>query len=139
MRYILDSDTLSLLENGHERVVSKVAERQVGEVAISVITVDESLRGWFSLVRKAKNRQQLAFAYDRLARSVSFLSNLQILPFTEAAIGKFDELRKSKLQVRANDLRIAAIALELNGVVVTRNMRDFLPVPGLSVVDWSKS
>ena len=42
-----------------------------------------------------------------------------------------------KLNVRANDLRIAAIALENSAIVVSRNLRDFQRVPGLQVEDWS--
>lgn len=136
--YILDSDILSLLENGDLVVAGRVAAQNADEIAIAVITVDETLRGWYSMVRKAKSTPQLARAYGRLARSVSFLSRTKILSFSEMAIGTFERLKSSRLNVRANDLRIAAIALENNATVVTRNIRDFAVVPGLKIEDWSR-
>jgi len=36
------------------------------------------------------------------------------------------------------DLKIAALALELDATVVTNNIRDFSRVPGLKVEDWSE-
>jgi len=43
-----------------------------------------------------------------------------------------------KLNVGRNDLRLAALALELNATVVTDNIRDFGRVPGLLWADWTK-
>ncbi len=43
-----------------------------------------------------------------------------------------------KLNVGHDDLRIAAIALENNAVVVTRNTRDFARVPELKVENWAE-
>jgi tRNA(fMet)-specific endonuclease VapC len=137
--FVLDSDTLSLLQAGHEPITARASERGPGEIAIAVISVDEQLRGWYSLVRRAKKPQQIAHAYDRLARSVSYLSATRILPYTISAIAEFEQMRRSKMPVGSNDLRIAAIAREYGATVVTRNVADFRQVPGLLVEDWSQT
>jgi tRNA(fMet)-specific endonuclease VapC len=65
------------------------------------------------------------------------LGRWRILPYTEAAIARVAQLKALRLNVRLMDLRIAAVAMENQAVVVTRNRRDFSRVPGLSVEDWS--
>lgn len=62
---------------------------------------------------------------------------MQILSYTESAIDRYEGLRRRKLGVKANDLRIAAIALENSAIVVTRNRADFGRVPALQIEDWS--
>jgi len=62
---------------------------------------------------------------------------LPVLPFSEAAILRFDHLRTLRLNVGSMDLRSAAIALENDLTVITRNRRDFGRVPGLKIEDWS--
>ena len=136
--FILDSDILCLFQEGHQEVTLRINQQAPGEVAVSVITVEEQLRGWYTLIRRAKKPPQIALAYEQLTRSVSDLSRLRILTYSEPAIDRFQSLVKGRLGVRANDLRIAVIALEHNATVVTRNVRDFQKIPGLSVEDWSQ-
>jgi len=65
------------------------------------------------------------------------LSGVQILSFSAEAIDRYHSLHRSKLGVKGNDLRIAAIALENSAIVVTRNRVDFERIPGLQIDDWS--
>lgn len=53
-------------------------------------------------------------------------------------VARHETLRKMKLNVGRNDLRLAALALELGAIVVTDNVRDFGRVSGLRWVDWTK-
>ena len=108
------------------------------ELAITVLTVEEQLSGWYTELRRAKRPDRLAWAYRRLAENVRFLSRLQIIAFDEPAILRFDQLRKQKLRISKTDLRIAAAVLEKGATLVTRNLRDFKQIPGLLVTDWSK-
>ena len=68
---------------------------------------------------------------------MTFFSRLNVLSFTEPAIERYEQLRAAHRHVSKNDLRIAAIAPEHFGIVVTRNVRDFQRVPGLPFEDWS--
>ncbi|MDX1948802.1 MAG: type II toxin-antitoxin system VapC family toxin [Pirellulaceae bacterium] len=116
--FALDSDIISLLKKGDAVVASRISSHPSSEIAVPVIVVEEALSGWYSMIRKAKTPRQLALRYDELANAVSFLSGIRVLPFSEAAIARFHDLLKAKFNVRANDLRIAAIALEHNATVL---------------------
>jgi tRNA(fMet)-specific endonuclease VapC len=136
-QHILDTDILSLLQRGHPKVSQAVAARRPSEIAITVISLEEQLSGWYVLLRKARRPEDLARAYQRLAETVSSLARLTILPFTLSGITRYQHLSRMKLRVRRMDLRIAAIVLEQGGTLVTRNSRDFVRVPGLVLEDWS--
>lgn len=136
--YVLDTDTLSLYQRGREAVVRAVADHAPDELAITVITVEEQLSGWYTLIRNSRQRHRLALAYQALADNVRFLSHLRIISYTEAAMDRFEELQAQKLNVKTMDLRIAATTLESGGVLISRNLRDFSRVPGLPVADWSR-
>jgi tRNA(fMet)-specific endonuclease VapC len=63
---------------------------------------------------------------------------LRILDFDEAAIARYDDLRRQKLNVRKTDLQIAAVVLQNDAIAVTANVRDFKRIPGLRFEDWSR-
>lgn len=130
------------------RFCNKVIRRQLpdtlpsspaNEVGITVISVEEQLSSWYTLIRQAKKPEDAARGYFSLAQNVSSFAQFEILPYPVVAIARFEQLKRMKLGVRAPDLRIAAIVLEHpNSILVTRNTRDFKVVPGLVIEDWSK-
>ena len=135
--FVLDTDTLVLFQEGNELVCDRVLSHPMRELAISVITVEEQLSGWYTLLRRSKDDEQLARTYQRLADTVTMLSRFRILSFTLPAIDEFQHLKSQKLGVKHMDLRIAAITLVQSATLVTRNTVDFQHIPGLRIEDWS--
>jgi tRNA(fMet)-specific endonuclease VapC len=134
---VLDTDTLVLLRAGHAAVAQRFLACSPTELAITVITVEEQLSGWYALLRRARNAKQISHAYFRLIDSVRFVNQFSILSYSEAEIARFESLKRMKLGVKAMDLRIAAIVLEQGGTLNTRNRADFARIPGLMIDDWS--
>lgn len=129
--YALDTDILSLHQRGHPVVRQRVTAHPLADLAITVISVEEVLGGWYALLRGTTRPDQLALAYQSLADSIPFLAKFHILAYPETAQLRYAQLAALKLNVRKMDLRIAAIALKHGAVVVTRNVRDFQRVPGV--------
>lgn len=137
IRFVLDTDILSLLQHGHATVVSHVSQNPAGEVAISIITVEEQLTAWYTLLRRAKKTTDLVPVYERMTQTVCFLRRLPILTFSNVAAESYDRLRKQKPRTGRMDLRIAAVTLANNATLVTRNRGDFEGLAGLAIEDWS--
>jgi tRNA(fMet)-specific endonuclease VapC len=135
--YVLDTDMLTLLEDGHPKVGRRSLQARPEDTAITVLTVEEQLSGWYTQVRKAKRPEKLAWAYRQLTETVSFLASMRILTYDVAAIRQYEVLRKAKVKIGRTDLQIAPVVLEHAAILVTRNARDFKKVPGLQIEDWS--
>ena len=136
--YVLDTDMVSLAMHAHPIVMERILEHDSDVLAVSVITIEEQVRGWYDQLRKAKTDEMLARTYRRLGETVEAFSDLHVLPFEVPTISRFRSLERMKLQVRSMDLRIAATVLECNAILVTRNLRDFERIPGLTIEDWTE-
>jgi tRNA(fMet)-specific endonuclease VapC len=136
--HVLDTDILTLFQLGHPVVCQRIANKAPSELAVTVVTVEEQLGGWYSYLRRSKKHEHLVKAYQGLALNARAISSYQILTFTLKSLQKRVDLSAEKLNVGAHDLGIAAIALEHSAIVVTRNRTDFERVPGLKIEDWSK-
>lgn len=94
--HILDTDTLTYLHEGHPRVVQHLQKLDDLDVAITVITRIELLRGRYDYLLKAATGSELLKAQQLLARTESLLSLQQTLPFDHDASVRFDQLRTTK-------------------------------------------
>jgi tRNA(fMet)-specific endonuclease VapC len=136
--FVLDTDTLSLLHHGNPAVLAKATSHEPSDLSVTIITVEEQLTGWYTMLRRAASPGALAGVYKRLTTLVSRLANAQILSFDEPAISRYQTLVGLKLNVGRYDLRIAAIVMEHpDAVLVMRNTRDFSRIPGLRLVNWA--
>jgi tRNA(fMet)-specific endonuclease VapC len=136
--WVFDTDSLTLWLRGHQGIATRVSQTPPSQLATTIITVEEILRGWYTQVRRARDDDQLARAYQALQETVEFTRSIQILAFDRAAIARYRDLRVSHRRTGANDLRIAAIVLEQESVLVTRNTVDFVDIEGLRLADWSQ-
>ena len=59
-----------------------------------------------------------------------------IAPFDEAAAARFDNLYQAKIRIGTSDLKIAAVALVCDALLLTANRQDFEKVPGLRFENW---
>lgn len=134
--YILDTDHLSLYGRNHSMVVARLRETQ-GQLATTAINVEEQLRGRLAQIAEADNDAKQSMGYQRLVETVMLLSEFQILPYDQQAQVIYRALKAQRLRVGTQDLRIASITLAHNGILLTRNLRDFEKVPGLAIQDWS--
>ena len=138
-RYILDTDCFSLWQQNHPMMVQRV-EVNAENLAVTIVTVKEVIRGWFNVINQASAPSQadkLVWGYTRLCDILDDFKNLNILKFDQNAFTIYTEFPRQIRGIGTQDLRIAAIVLANNAILVTRNNRDFSQVPGLVQEDWT--
>ena len=114
MALILDTDLLSIIQYesqpAYDRLMAQLAS-QSDPVVTTIINFEERVQGWMAVLRKATKRQQVLRAYEELVTVLEVFTTMKVLPFDDAAMDNYDELRRQKLRIGTMDLRIASIAL----------------------------
>ena len=135
-----DSDVLTLIWEDVAPYTSRAALIPPAERGVPIVVAEEVLRGRLDQVRKAeagKLKVSLPAAYDFLQFSLTALQGGIYLPFTNQAAQLVASWRAARIRVKPMDMRIAAIAIDHNATLVTRNARDFQLIPGLSLDVWT--
>ena len=137
---VLDTDHLSVVINRratqHAALVARLARSGMPPAATSIVSVEEQCRGWLAQINRVPAVRQQVSAYEHLGKLFEFLKAWTIVPFDVAAAERFEGLRKQKVRVGTQDLKIASIALVRDALLLSANLKDFRRVPELRVVNW---
>lgn len=128
--YVLDTNTLSYYFRGEGRVAERLSSVSPSDVAIPSIVLFEIESGIARSPEATKRRSQLDSA----------LSAVEVLPFGRNEARTAAKVR-ADLEARGKpigpyDVLIAGTALAHGATLVTRNVREFRRVPGLTVENW---
>lgn len=133
MKYLLDTNVLSevIRKEPNAQVLRRLNEVAARDVATSVICVAELRHG-------AARVAHGAYLWERISREV--LSRVDVLPIGEAEAIRAGDLLAA-LEARGEpigmeDVWIGATALEHGLRVVTRNLKHFQRIPGLTSESW---
>ena len=138
MMYLLDTDTLTHLHSGNTNVINRLENLQDEEVAITIVTKVEILRGRIDYLLKAFSGRDLLKAQELFSRSETLLNQLPVISIDPNAANQFDRLQGiSKFRkIGRADLLIASISLAHQATLVTRNLRHFRQISHLSLENW---
>ena len=129
-RYSLDTNICIAFLNGDPSIVQALRALEPEEAVVCAVVRAELYFGARTSARVEPNLKSLS----------KFLAPLQSVDFDEQSAMEYGiiraELEHRGTLIGANDLLIAAIAKRHDHVLVTRNDREFLRVPGLRVETW---
>lgn len=135
--YVLDTDHVTLHQRQHPALHRRLAAVSEQDLAVTIVTAEEQLRGWLKLIRRASTRDRQVAAYQGLRIALDYYGRIRVLDFDVAAATQFEELRNRKIRIGTRDLRIGATVLAAGAVLLTRNRQDFEQIPGLAIEDWT--
>jgi tRNA(fMet)-specific endonuclease VapC len=142
MVVILDTDHLTVIqrraEPAYSRLRGRLSKVSPNTVQTTIISFEEQMRGWLSLIARLRNKSTEVGSYQRLMTLLRFFNEIPVLDYTDSVAAQFEDLRRSKLRVGSMDLKIASITLSHDGLLLSSNLRDFSQVPELRVEDWTK-
>jgi tRNA(fMet)-specific endonuclease VapC len=134
MIYLLDTNALRDVLHGNPRIIARMSAATAPDrVVTSVIVRGEALFG----IERMPLGQRRAAVEQSVRR---LLDSLDTEPVPLAAADVYARTKRARerlgLPMDENDLWIAATALAMGAVLVTRD-GDFRSVPGLTVEDWT--
>jgi len=131
MKLMLDTNIcIYIIKQQPVTVLKRFLEYQIGDIGISSITLSELRYGVAKSAFKDKNTKALD----------EFITPLEVVSFDEDAAHIYGDIRatleKSGTPIGSKDMLIAAHAVSLGIPLVTNNIREFVRIPSINVIDW---
>src|SRR5262245_29853662 len=107
---LLDTDHLSVLTDRRAAGNAVLVRRLeiAGELlAIPIVAAEEQCRGWLAKIGNTRAIHQQITPYRRLAELFDFLAEWDIISLSEAAAQHFADIRRQKIRIGSQDLKIA--------------------------------
>ena len=133
--YLLDTNIISevLKPNPNKEVMINL-EARTHLSCISAITWAELLYGVLIMPKGKKKNKLQDYYFNHLN------GTFEQIPFDEHAANIYPKLlaqyRKRGGNLPYHDLQTASIAIANNMILVTRNIKDFEPIPGIMLENW---
>ncbi|MDR2098925.1 MAG: type II toxin-antitoxin system VapC family toxin [Rickettsiales bacterium] len=130
MKYMLDTDIVSLAVRGNPSIIKNLKMHEEDEIFVSAITYAELMYG---LEKKGSTK---------LADEVSIvLGKLCIKDFDIDSAEYYGKIRlgleRPGAPLENMDMLIAAAAMSIGAILITHNTKHFGRIKGLKVEDWS--
>ncbi|MCX7925972.1 MAG: PIN domain-containing protein [Fimbriimonadales bacterium] len=134
MKYLLDTNTWSYLQQGHPQVVARVTSLPAeAQLFLSVISQGELLAG-IEWAQGVKRKRQLRLLYEQVIHLAA-----EVVPVSEEVAVQYARiwahLRRSGRPIPSNDVWLAATAIAGEMTLVTADQH-FSQVPNLKVENW---
>jgi tRNA(fMet)-specific endonuclease VapC len=131
--YLFDTDTLSNIvkRRPSEQLLSRLRDLPMGLQYTTSINIGEIYYG----ACRSQHRDRIVKAFE-----VHVFPNITILPFDKKSGKTFGRLKalleKQGIGCSEPDLRIAAIAIQHDLILITGNVKHFTDIPGLIFENW---
>jgi tRNA(fMet)-specific endonuclease VapC len=135
LQYLFDTDHLTLFQHGHPLVLHRLGLQPAASVGISVVVVEEILRGRLARLARSSDGAARMHHYALLEEALTDFDQFPVVSYDQAVEDEFQRIRH--IRIGTQDLKIAATALTNRLPLVTGNRRDFAKVPRLMIEDWS--
>lgn len=107
--------------------------------ALPCVVLEEALRGWLEQAHRSRQKHdevRLSASLKRLEEFYLFTRSLPVLDYSPGALATLKQISAGRGNRDRNDLRIAAICIAHQVPLVTRNVKDFEDLQGLTVETW---